>query len=236
MFDIAMEILTKGVSHIGVFSTIYQFSHILFNTGYRGIDPTCRRHAENVNPKEPEVQTIMFELAVEFLKRNNILKSGEAIEILDTGRFVIGKNSGHIRSGPFVVTQNRLLSLGKDRRDDFSCYILYPDVEEHDYYGSVDYIEFDADDTVKLKWGLIMQGLEIWKQNLPHIRTWRRQLYGPLFYRYRLADGAEAKTGKFRLRISLTNFKGRTHLRERLERLLEVIRRGIASASIQNQD
>ena len=228
LFNIAIDVFNKGVSKVGLFSTIDHFSRLLLNSGYRASE--WNNHAEYVNPKNPELLAVKFELAVELLKRNNILKSGEPIELVDFGTFGIGGRD-RFRTGVLIQTQTRIFAVGEDHRGNRNCYILYPDRAEHAYYRTMDYIDFEPEDKVELTRSILFGKLiDITKKSIRHSRTYPRVIPGPSFIDYRLPDGGYVQTGELFIRISLRSFGNRSRKNERTQKLLRAIAGGIASA------
>jgi len=220
IYDLAIDVLSKGVSTIGSLSTIDAFAHLLFAIGYR--TPTWSMQAEFVNPEDPELLAVKFELAADFLKRNNILNPEESVKFLDTGRFyTTGDRSTSSREGVILLTQNRIIVVGGDEDDEYYCTILYPDRAEHAYYGSLDYIELEADDRVEFGRGIILNNLDIWKRNVRHNQTWQALpgTFGRVF------------TGQLKFSILLHDFGNKKRLKERYMSLLEAIKREIGEIS-----
>jgi len=228
IYDLAIEVPSNGVSSIGIMSSIHQFAYLLHAIGYRSRD--WSRHAEYVNPRDHELLAIRFELAVEFLKRNNILRPHESVQLLDVGYYRAGKASRQLRVGIILQTQYRFFVIGRNRRAARGCYIMYPDREEHAYYGTMDYIELEGDDRVESTRSIISwRRISVWKKNVEHCLTYPRYIFGPGHLRWRLAEGEQVQSGEFQVQLSLENFKNKSRLRERHHRLLKAIAGSIAS-------
>jgi len=75
-----------------------------------------------------------------------------------------------------------------------------------------------------------MKQIRIRKKNLKHLWTYRRNLYGPLFFRHRLTDSQHVSTDDISFEIVLENYKDKNRLKERYQKLVRTIAQRIVSA------
>jgi len=227
ILDIAIGALAKGVSKLARYPSIIGFTSLLYDSGYRSNE--WEEKARHICPSDSKVLGVMFHLVVEFLKRNCILRPNETVELIEYGDFVIGRLSGRIREGVVFTTQERLFSVGKDHRHELANHILYPDRAKHRYYGSMDYIDFEAGDRVVFGRAILSRRIKITKKSLRYARTHPRRIYG---LGVKLDPAWNIRTGECDISIYLEPFRHseRRMLKERYMKLLEEIQRGIASA------
>ncbi len=184
-----------------------------------------------MNPKDHEKQAIVYELAVEFLKSIGMLDSDEQVEVIDYGDFGVGHKSGRSRAGVIVLAQESIFVVGKDNPHDRSCYIIYPDLEEKAYYGSVNYIELGQVDKVEKVWEPLHKKVDLWSDRIDYLRTTPRHLYGPLFFKTRMPDKVEIQRGEFRVQVRPKATKDKDALKDRLEGLDGKIRSYVEGSS-----
>ncbi|MFW9887394.1 MAG: hypothetical protein ACFFER_04390 [Candidatus Thorarchaeota archaeon] len=215
LINIGVEWLCKGFSMFGDFSALDVFADTLSDIGY--IPEHWLTYVEHLDPKKHDKLAIKLQLAVEFLKRIKLLDSERDMELIDFATFKVGHHSLRFRKGVLMLTKKRVISIGKDVPHDRSCYILYPDIEEKDYYGSLDYLDLELIDRVETVLKRFHNKVDLWSDRVEYLRTSPRHLYGPLFFKMKLADKVHVQTGKFRVQISLKNVKDKDRLKERLE-------------------
>jgi hypothetical protein len=215
LIGIAIQLLTMGYPSLGPLSTLEEFSELLFDSGYRTTQWTDQ--AKSVNPKKYEKRAIVYELALEFLKSIGLINSDNQVEIIEPGSIDIGHISGRFRYGVIVLVRDRIYVVGKDYPHDRSCYILYPDLEEKSYYGSLDYIDLDKVDKVEKVWKPFHKKVDLWSDRIEYLRTTPRHLYGPLFFKIRMPDKTEIQRGEFRVQVRPEGYKDKNVLKEKLE-------------------
>ncbi|MFQ5885435.1 MAG: hypothetical protein ACE5IO_10100 [Thermoplasmata archaeon] len=242
IYDNAISLLRKGIHQLADFvHTIDHFADFLLFTGYKANE--WLEHAEYVDPENPDMLAIKFELAVKFLREIGILKPGESPEILDYGMVLLG--GGQDRVGVILHTQNRLVVVGKDKVGDRADIILYPELEEHDYspdimeeyayYGAMDYIYLESGNEVKISKSLFGPAIDVSKETIRYLHRSPRHLYGPLFFKTRLSDKVRIETGGIVIRTLLEKFKSSERMAERCDRLFGRIQEAIESAKSQQR-
>ncbi len=126
----------------------------------------------------------------------------EFLEILYQAEF--GERFNRLRLGFLAVTPSRLFIVGVNRlpgKDRERYYLLYPDLEDKTYYGSLDYIYLDKIKNVRLKYGIFKQEVVIHLQDIDYAKVRTRRIIGPLFYRSGIGEKEKRRTGSFKLYI-----------------------------------
>ncbi|MFQ5832303.1 MAG: hypothetical protein ACE5H4_06360 [Candidatus Thorarchaeota archaeon] len=158
-----------------------------------------------------------------------LLRPNEVVVQVEWGGCELG-GFNRLRSGHILVTTERVLVVGNDiiasTKVAERYYLLYPDIEEKAYYGSLDYLPLEHVEEMELKWGLARKYIQMKLRDIESAKISPRHFYGPLFFKFQLSDKVKEKRGDFQIKIRLGELasKRAQDLKKRHETLAEKIR------------
>ncbi len=218
--DIGVALLQQGYPELGRnIPTLQLFGGYLKICGFEG-------EADSPFPQTEHITRRFIE---------PLLRPDEAIVQIEWGGCELG-GFNRLRSGHMLVTNERVLVIGNnvigttkvaDRH-----YLLYPDIEEKAYYGSLDHLPLGHVEEVKLKWGLTKKSIQVKLRNIEYVKISPRHFYGPLFFKFQLSDKVKGTVGDFKINIRLGELVSRRSqdMKKRHETLAEKIRNLAESA------
>jgi hypothetical protein len=199
------------------------FPGVMRKAGFNSKGIFDNRYCQHIGSDHPALP-IASHMIVSFIE-DVASESIEFFEILDEAEF--GESFSRFRFGYLAMTSSRLFIVGVNRLpgpDKERYYLLYPDLEDRAYYGSLDYVYLDKIKKVSMKYGRFEHKVVIDLQDIDYIKMWSRHIIGPLFYRSGIVEKTKKRTGSFRLIVHLLKIPEQSKAKHK-ERYMQFVSR-----------